>query len=332
VKILVLNGSQMRRVFSMEEAIRADKDALRLYSQGQCCIPLRAGLKVPEAGAQSLYMYGYVAPAQALGVKIVSVFPGNAARGLGASQAVMVLADSATGQVCALLDGPELTRIRTGAVSGAASDLLARPDSRVFALFGTGSQAEAQMEAVLAVRPIRRVWVWGRSAGHTEAFVERMAAKFGSPLGVSVAAASSAAQAVEGADLITTVTSSRQPVFDGRLVRPGTHVNAIGSYTPEMAETDQYLVTHADKVYVDTRDGALHEAGDLIQPIRSGAFRPEQITGELGEVLCGRAPGRLSDREITYFKSTGSAVLDLVTARRIYESALRQGVGTTVEL
>lgn len=332
MKITVLSQADMRRVFSMRDAVQADKDALRLYSEGKSNIPLRANLDVPEHEGQSLYMYGYAAPAHALGVKIVSVYPKNIEKGLTSVPATMVLVNSETGEVSAIMDGTYLTRIRTGAVSGAATDVLARKDSKVFALFGTGGQAETQLEAVLTVRPIELVKVYDISQERARSFAERMTEQFGAKFNVKIVAAASAAEALSDADIITTVTTSKRAVFDGKLVKKGAHINGVGSYTPEMAEIDEYIVTHADKVYVDTRDGAVSESGDLIQPIEKGVFSAERVTGELGEVISGKVPGRVSDDEMTFFETTGSAVLDIVTAQRIYECAAAQGIGSIIEM
>lgn len=332
MKILVLNEAHMRQVFTMTEAIKASKEALTLYSQGQCNIPLRANLDVPEFTGQSLYMYGYAAPAHALGVKIVSVYPKNIEKGLTSVPATMVLVNSETGEVCALMDGTYLTRIRTGAVSGAATDILAPKDSKIFALFGTGGQAETQLEAVLTVRPIDKVKVFDISFPRAEDFAQRMKNKLGEKFKFSITATTSAEEAVRDADIITTVTTSKQAVFDGRWAKKNAHINGVGSYTPDMAEIDPYIITHADKVYVDTLSGALQESGDLIQPIQKGLFSADKVTGELGQVLSGQAVGRQADNEMTYFETTGSAVLDLVTAQRIYECAIRLGIGNVIEM
>jgi len=332
LKITVLNQTDMQRVFTMKDAVQADKDALRMYSAGMTNIPLRANLDVPKHEGQSLYMSGYAEPAGALGVKIVSVYPKNVEKGLTSVPAMMVLVNDETGEVCAIMDGTFLTRIRTGAVSGAATDELARKDSKVFALFGTGGQAETQLEAVLTVRPIELVKVFGLNDHRAKDFAERMMKKFGGRFDVKIIAARSPEDALKDADIITAVTTAKEAIFDGRLVKKGAHINGVGSYTPEMAEIDEYIVTHADKVYVDTRDGALSESGDLIQPIRKGVFSEDRVSGELGEVIAGKVPGRESDDEITFFNTTGSAVLDLVTAKRIYECALKQGIGGVLDM
>lgn len=331
MKIIVLNQSEIARVFTMKDAIQADKDALKLYSLGKSNVPLRYNLDVPQHEGQSLYMPGYVADANALGIKIVSVFPKNIEKGLTSVPATMVLVNSETGEVCSLIDGTYLTRLRTGAVSGAATDILARENSRIFALFGTGGQAESQLEAVLTVRPVELVKVFDISPERAKDFAERMTELFGEKFNVTITAADSAEEAVKDADIITCVTTSSRPVFDGRLVKKGCHINGVGSYTPAMNEIDEYLITHADKVYVDTRNGVLNESGDLIVPIQNGTYRADMLTGELGEVLAGIADGRQSDDEITVFKTTGTAVMDVVTGQRIYEAALEKGAGSIIE-
>lgn len=330
MKIVVLNESDMRQVFSMRDAVQADKDALKLYSEGKANIPLRANINVPEFNGQSLYMYGYSAPAHALGVKIVSVYPKNIEKGLTSVPATMVLVNVETGEVCSIMDGTFLTRIRTGAISGAATDVLARKDSSIFALFGTGGQAETQLEAVLTVRPIKLVKVFDISKDRALDFAYRMNRNFGEKYKVKIVAVGTADEAVKDADIITTVTTSKEPLFDGKKVKKSAHINGIGSYTPDMSEIDEYIITHADKVYVDTREGAIKESGDLIKPIKKGIYSEANITGELGEVISGSVLGRQSDNEMTYFESTGSAILDIVTAQRIYECALKRGIGKVI--
>lgn len=331
MKITILNEKNMSEVFSMKDAIQADKDALAIYSAKGSDIPLRVNLDVPTFAGQSLYMPGYAADAKALGVKIVSVYPNNIEKGLNSVPATMVLVNDETGEVCALLDGTHLTRIRTGAVSGAATDVLARKDSKVFALFGTGGQAETQLEAVLNVRPIELVKVFDISMDRAKDFAIRMEAKFKDEFHVCIQAVSSSDEAIHDADIITCVTTSKRPVFDGTKVKKGTHINGVGSYTPDMHEIDEYTITHADKVYVDTRNGVLNESGDLIIPISNGTYKAEQLTGELGEVINAHCVGRIHDEEITVFKSTGSAVMDVVTARRIYEKAQKENIGSSIE-
>lgn len=332
MKILVLNERDMRSVFTMKDAIQADKDALALHAAGESNIPLRANLDVPEHNGQSLYMYGYAAKANALGVKIVSTYPDNINKGIPSVPATMVLLNSETGETCSFMDGTYLTRVRTGAVAGLATDLLARRDSKVFAVIGTGGQAPGQIEAVLTVRPeIELVKVYDLNMERAKEAAAQMTEFFSGKFPAKFVASQTAAEAVDGADIITTITISKDPVFDGRLVKKGAHINGVGSYTPELSEIDEYILINADKVYIDTSD-ALEESGDFIKPIEKGIYSADRITGELGALINGSIIGRESNDEITFFETTGSAVLDIVTAQRIYEKAVEKGIGQTIEL
>ena len=327
MSILILNQETMANSITMTGAIAAARQALSIYSSGNCTIPLRTGLNIPEHRGELLLMPGYIPSARALGVKLVSVFPDNASRGLPSVPATMVLFDETTGQVSALLDGTWLTRLRTGAVAGLATDLLARPDAERFLLIGTGGQAESQLAAVLEVRPIKEVTVCGRDPERTARFAHAMSARFDR----EIRPCEDLPSAVAGADLITAVTTAHQPVFDGSLVRPGTHINGIGSFTPDMCEVPPEVLLGASRIYVDTRD-AVTEAGDFQSLLRSCWLTPERITGELGQLINGQTPGRRSQEDITFFKSTGNAILDLVTARVILDNALRLGLGQQVDL
>ena len=331
MKITVLSREDIEKIFTMEEAIQADKDALEFYSRGGSTVPLRTNIDVAEEKGQSLYMPAYIGGAKALGVKIVSVYPNNIEKGLTSVPATMVLLNPETGEVGALLDGTYLTQLRTGAVAGAATDILARKDAKVFALFGTGGQAESQLEAVLTVRNIEEVRVFDISKERTEDFVQRMGEKYAKKFNVKIMAVSNADEAIEHADIITAVTTAKKPVFNGKGVKKGAHINGVGSYTPDMQEIDEYILLHADKIYVDTRHGVLSESGDFIMPMEKNKFKEESITGELGEIIMGKVPSRDNDEEITFFKTVGSGVLDVVTSRRIYEKALENNAGQIIE-
>lgn len=276
-------------------------------------------------------MPGYAAAEKALGLKIVSVYPKNIEKGLNSVTATMVLVNDETGEVCSLMDGTFLTRIRTGAVSGAATDILSRKDSKVFALFGTGGQAEAQLEAVLNVRNIELVKGYDLSEDRRNNFVKKMTEEFGEKFSVKIVAAKSFDEAIADADMITVVTTSKTPVFNGKLVKKGAHVNGVGAYTPDMQEVDEDLVCRA-KVYVDTKEGAFSESGDLIIPVNKGIYSFDEIVGELGEVILNQVKGRENEDEITFFKTVGSSILDVVTARKIYEKAVEHKVGKIIEL
>jgi len=330
-EILILKESDISSMITMSDIIEADKEALSIYSSQKSNIPLRSNLDIPEYKGQCLFMNGYAAPAKALGVKIVSVYPENINKNLTSVPATMVLVDAETGMVNSLIDGTYLTRLRTGAISGLATDILARKDSKIFALFGTGGQAVTQLEAVLTVRKIEEVRVYDLFKDRAKEFAKKMSEKFSKKFNVKIIAAESSDKAVENADIITTVTTSKKPVFDAAKVKKNAHINGVGSYTPEMQEIPGDILVMANKIFVDTRDGAINESGDLIKPIQSGLIKKEKINGELGEVINGLMKGRENDNEMTFFKTTGSAVLDLVAAQKIYEMAKAKKVGQMVD-
>ena len=331
-EILILKESDISSMITMSDIIEADKEALSIYSSHKSNIPLRSNLDIPEYKGQCLFMNGYAAPAKALGVKIVSVYPENINKNLTSVPATMVLVDAETGVVNSLIDGTYLTRLRTGAISGLATDILSRKDSKIFALFGTGGQAVTQLEAVLTVRKIEEVRVFDIFQDRAKEFAKKMSEKFSKKFNVRIIAAESSDKAIENADIITTVTTSKKPVFDANKVKKNVHINGVGSYTPDMQEIPEDILVKANKIYVDTRDGAINESGDLITPIKKGLIKKEKINGELGEVINGQIKGRENDDEMTFFKTTGSAVLDLVAAQKIYEMAKTKGVGQIVDL
>jgi ornithine cyclodeaminase len=229
----------------------------------------------------------------------------------------------------ALLDGATLTAVRTGAAAGLATDRLARPEAATVALFGAGAQARTQLEAVCHVRAIRRGWVVARRPESAVRLVEELRGR--GPIPADLRVAATPAEALAEADVVCTATTSRTPVFAGRDVRPGTHVNGVGSFTPEMQEVDAELVARA-LVVVDARESALAEAGDLVVPLREGRIAPEHIHAELGEIVTGRRPGRSDAQQITFFKSCGLAVQDAVAAGRALARARQLGLGREVEL
>lgn len=325
-KILVLSEKDIKDVFNMSNAISAVSLAATAYSRGDVDIPLRANIGVKEHNGDSLYMYGYVKGIDALGVKMVSVYPDNPSLGLSSCPATMVLENAKTGEVKCLLDGTFLTRLRTGALSGVATKYLSRTNSTVFALIGTGGQAESQLEAVLNVRNINEVRVYSKNYSHVENFVNKVKLKYN----VNFVMCKSSVEAITGADIVTCVTVSNEPVIDGTKFKKGVHVNAVGSYTPEMSEIDEYTVLNANKIIVDTLDGTINETGDFIKLINKGKFSKDRITGELGNLVLNECKGRENDNELTLFETTGSSVFDLVTAEKIYELAMNKNKGNII--
>jgi len=328
--MLILSAEEVRKALPMAEAIQAMKRAYAALSDGRAEVPLRARLSIPPHEALSLFMPAYVQDEQgeALAVKIVSLFPKNPSRGLALIQAMVLVLEAETGRPQALLEGGTLTAIRTGAASGAATDLLARQDSRVAAIFGAGVQGRTQLEAVCTVRPIERVWVYDPNPQRLQAFVAEMAGRGAIPHDVRQAL--SPRQAVAEADVICTATTSLSPVFDDGDLKPGVHINGIGSYTPQMQEIPPETVKRA-RVVVDSRSACLSEAGDLIQPLQKGWISAEHIHAELGEIVLGRKGGRQSADEITFFKSVGIAVQDAVAAQLALKNADKMGIGERIK-
>ncbi len=327
--MLVLSKEEVRQALPMREAIDAVKEAYRALSAGRAEVPLRLSLPVAPHDGVSLFMPAFVGgDEEALAVKVVSVFPHNPERGMPTIYAAVLVLEPDTGRPVALLEGGTLTALRTGAASGAATDVLARRDSRVLAVFGAGTQGRTQAEAVCTVRPIERVWVYDISRERAEAFAAEMAG-FG-PIPQDVRVAETPREAVREADVICTATISAKPVFDDADLKPGVHINGIGAYTPQMAEVPPETVARA-LVVVDSREAALAEAGDLIQPIEAGIITPEHIHAELGEILLGRKEGRTAADQITFFKSVGVAVQDAMASLAAVRNAKAQNLGRTIE-
>lgn len=328
--MLLLNAEEVRKALPMADAIEAMKEAFRALASGEVELPARSSLTVAARGGITLVMPARVGGGDfpALCVKVVSVFPRNRERGLPTIHALVSVLDPETGRVTAQLEGATLTAIRTGAVSGLATDLLARPGSRVATVFGTGPQARTQLEAMCTVRPIDTARVCHPSIEKARAFAEEVAGVGAVP--GRVEATDNPAAAVAGADVIATATTSRTPVFNDRHLSPGVHINAVGSFQPEVVEIPPETVERA-LIVVDQREAALEEAGDLIQPMRAGRIGLEAIHCELGELLLGGAEGRSTAEEITFFKSVGLAVQDVVAAGRALENARIQGLGREID-
>jgi ornithine cyclodeaminase len=306
----------------MSGAIEAMRTAFAQLSSGEAVVPDRIAVSTEEG--ISLFMPGYLPREGHLAAKVVSVYAGNPSVGLPVIQGVVLVLDSHTGLPVALMNGAYLTALRTGAAGGLATELLAVEDASVLAVFGAGPQARTQIEAVRAVRPIREIRLVSRPTEGARILADELE-------GVDVQVFEDPEKAVLGAQVIVTATDSRKPVFPGRAIGEGVHVNAIGAFTPEMAEVDGDLISRA-KVVVDLRATVMAEAGDLVQAIESGAFSLESIHAELGEVVNGERTGRESPREITLFKSVGNAAQDVAVAGRILDAAIGQDVGTLLEI
>lgn len=311
----------------MAEAVEAVKHAFIQLSSGRAVVPPRTHVALPEARGDALFMPAYSPEDGRMGLKIVTLFEGNRERGLPFIQALVVVLDAGDGRVLAVMDGTSITAIRTGAASGAATDALARSDAETAAIFGAGIQGRTQLEAVSAVRAIRRARVFDVDASAAEAFAGEMASR----LGIAVEASASPTDALAGADVVCTATTSGVPVFGDADLARGVHINAVGSYKPDVREIPAQTVKRA-RVVVDRLEAAWAEAGDLIMPAADGLIGGDLIHAELGEVLAGQKPGRESDEQVTLFKSVGLAIQDLAAAGRILANAERMNLGTELAL
>jgi alanine dehydrogenase len=322
MKIRILSAADIRACLPMSGAIDAMRTAFAQLSSGEAVVPDRIAVSTEEG--ISLFMPGYLPREGHLAAKVVSVYAGNPSVGLPVIQGVVLVLDSHTGLPVALMNGAYLTALRTGAAGGLATELLAVEDASVLTVFGAGPQARTQMEAVRAVRPIREIRLVSRPTEGARILADELE-------GVDVQVFEDPEKAVMGAQVIVTATDSRKPVFPGGAIGEGVHVNAIGAFTPEMAEVDGDLISRA-KVVVDLRATVMAEAGDLVQAIEGGAFSLESIHAELGEVVNGERTGRENPREITLFKSVGNAAQDVAVACRILDAAIGQDVGTLLEI
>ena len=326
----ILSRVDVQCALPMKDAIAIVRDAFAQLSNGQATVPLRVPVPIQKHDGVTLFMPAHLHTSDALAVKIVSVHNQNPAKGLPLIHALVVVIDAATGKPLATMEGGYLTALRTGAASGVSTDLLARRDARVAAIFGAGTQGRTQLLAVAAVRKLERVYVFDAFRGQVEKFVKEMRGQPGVPN--DLRAASSSTEAVREADIICTATTSKQPVFSGNDIMPGVHISGIGAYTPEMQEIDETTLKRTNKIVIDHHEGALAEAGDLIIALKDGTIKESDIYAEIGEIAAGKKAGRERDDEITFFKSVGNAVQDVSVARAIYDAALEQNLGTEVEL
>ena len=316
VSTIVVNGTRVREFLPMRECIGAMERALRALTLGRAVVPLRPVVRIPGDNSGALAaMPAYLEDPRSLGVKAISVFAGNEGTAHDSHQGAVLLFDPDHGALVAIMDAGAITAVRTAAVSAVATRLLARPDASDLAMLGAGVQAHSHLEAMRAVRSVRRVRVWSRTAARATEFARQYDAS-----DLTVIAVATPREAVEQADLVCTVTSAREPVLMGDWLAPGAHLNVVGASVAAAREVDTTAVLRS-ACFVDRRESALREAGDLVIPIREGALDESHIRAELGEILEGTAEGRRTPQEITLFKSVGLAVEDLGAADIVYRRA-----------
>ena len=324
-RTLVVSHAEVEQLLPMGECVDVMADALAATARGEAMLPLRQVLRLH--GGRDAFAVMPAILGSAIGAKVITVFPGNITTPYESHIGVILYFDDSHGRLLAIIDASSVTAIRTAAVSGVATRLLALPEASRLAILGSGVQAMTHLEAMCAVRPIRHVRVWSRTAERAAQFAAWGAERFG--LAVEVAA--TPAQAVRDAEVICTVTASREPVLEGAWVAPGAHVNAVGASIASARELDTAAVAQAS-LYVDRRESVLAEAGDFLIPRDEGAVDNDHVRGELGELVLGRVAGRTAPGERTLFKSLGLAVEDVASARHIYEKALATGRGTWLAL
>jgi alanine dehydrogenase len=326
-KPTVINRTEVHRLLPMDAAIDIMAQALKLLAKGQVVMPRRTIMWLPDKTGVLGMMPSYSAASKVIGLKAITVFPQNRKIGYDSHQGVVMLFEAQHGRLLAIIDAGEITAIRTAAVSGVVTGLLARPDAGHLAILGSGVQASKHLEAMRLVRNIRRVVVWNPSPGSARRFAESESKRC--PLPIEVQESSRAD--VSGADIICTVTSSVEPVLFGESIPKGAHINAVGACQPNARELDTSAVAKA-RLFVDSRESALSESGDFLFPKKEGAIGDSHIIGEIGELALGKIEGRKSDDEITLFESLGLAVEDQIAAEYIYRQAVEKGIGTEVEL
>jgi ornithine cyclodeaminase len=325
--ILVLTHAEVEQLLPMPECISVMESALAALARGEAHMPLRMVVRPPDAAGVMALMPSYKSGGTPLyGLKAIGIFPQNPALGKDAHQGSVMLFSGETGELLALMNASAITAIRTAAVSGVATKLLAREDASNLALLGSGVQARSHIEAMACVRRIRRCRVASRNFEHARKFADEIGTRHSFP----IEAVESAEAAVRGADLIVAATTAREPILKREWILGGAHLNVVGSSIPAAREVDTATMAAAS-LFVDRRDSALNEAGDYLIPAREGVIGPEHIRAEIGELVIGAKPGRTSRDEITLFKSLGLAVEDLASAEYVYRKAQEKRAGSWVE-
>jgi len=327
MKIVILNHSDVEELMPVRECIPVMEDALAGLARGEAHQPLRMIIQPPGATGDMALMPSYRSGGRAAyGLKAVCFFAGNPARGLDSHQGGVMLFSAETGELLALMNASAITAIRTAAVSGVATRLLARKDASELAIIGSGVQAGAHLEAMSCVRSIKRARVASLTLDHARRFVARLAPRYSFP----IEPVESVEAAVRGADLIVTATTANEPILKREWIGDGTHLNVVGSSIPTTREVDTSTMVAAS-LFVDRRESTLNEGGDYLFAMREGAIGPDHIRGEIGELLIGKQPGRTSPEEITLFKSLGLAIEDLASAAFLYRKATENQAGSWVE-
>ena len=326
MEIRVLRGAEVRQLLPMAECIDLMHRTMIAVSERRVVLPLRSVMVMPGGLGMLGNMPGYLADPECFGVKLVSLIPRNKPPQYSSHLGLVLLFEAEHGCPVALLDAAAITAIRTAAASGLATRLLARPDAGNLALLGAGEQAQSHLEAMLAVRALRRIRVWARDGDKAAAFAHAEGARHG----IVVETASTVAEAVAGADIICTLTKAREPILLGEQIAPGAHLNVVGSSIAVTAEIDTPAVVKS-RFFVDCRESTVNEGGEYLRALKAGAITPEHILAEIGEVAGGSKIGRRSPSDVTLYKSLGIAPQDLASAHHVLGKARAAGVGQVID-
>ena len=325
--MLVISEAQVKGLLDLDELISALEQAHVQFSAGKVVMPVRLVVPLPEIGGRITSMPAFMSEGKALGIKIISYFRDNPKQDLPPILATISMYSAETGKLEVLMDGVYITAIRTACASAMATKALARPETPVLGVLGAGTQARTHIRALSRVRSIERVLIWSPSRVNAIYVREELEGE----LGIEIHPQESAEAVVREADILTAVTDAAEPILKAEWLKPGVHINAVGSHRPEAREMGSDTVKRAT-VVVDSLDAINTECGDILLAVKEGAITPDHVRGEIGEVLSGAKPGRTRDDEITMYKSVGIAAQDVAAASLVYRRALEQGVGTEVEM
>lgn len=326
MKVCIINHDEVRQLLPMNECMDVMEKVFKMLCRGDALNPLRHGMWLPDKTGILGMMPAYLGNLKSFGLKAISVFPSNQETEYDSHQGAVMLFETSRGRLLSLLDAGEITAIRTAAVSGIATKLLARKDAANLAILGSGVQARKHLESMLLARRIKHIRVWSRTPDHAQEF-----ARFASEsVGLPVVSMATAYEAVEGSDIICTTTAATDPVLKGDWLMPGMHINAVGSSVAFARELDAVAMAKS-LLFVDRRESALRESGDFLLAKEEGAIMDDHIQGEIGEILLGQISGRMSPKQITLFKSLGLGIEDVAAAHHIYHKAVEQGLGSWVE-
>lgn len=320
----LLSRNDVAKLITMKETLELMKEVFLEVAKNEVVLPERTVIELSNKKDAVLFMPAYIPKTRGIGIKTVSVFPGNVTKNIPTVTAQILLINPDTGEVLCIIDGGIVTALRTGAVSGLATDILSRRDAENLGVFGAGVQAKTQIEAIQEVRRIKRVKIYDINPASARKLADEM-----NETNVYLCqfqAVESQETVVNGSDIVVTATTSETPVFDGNLLNPGTHINAIGSFKPGVREVDDTTVRRS-RIFVDSTSHALKEAGDLIIPIGNGTISENDIQSDLGGLVAGEKSGRINAEEITFFKAVGMATEDIAVAQRIYRKAEEHNLG-----